>query len=184
MPVDQPTPAERALLTVIEARAEPGALSAVNVVLAQGRTFVPAAWPRGAPRRGLLGRCHPNALRIARLTGFAYVEGYASVRGTTHPHAWCAGPDGAALDPTWPDGTATAYLGVPMTTAFVRAFQQRTLTKTVFVGVLDAEVQAVRDATRIFTGGVPDWGLLDIGRPQPTPAIGRRRELLERFGSL
>ncbi|MFJ8477699.1 hypothetical protein [Kitasatospora sp. NPDC094011] len=175
MPADQPTRAERDLLSAIEARATPGTPSAPDAVLDQGRLFTPAPWPRGAPRRGTRERCHPNALRVAQLTGTAYVEGYAYADGTAWPHAWCAGPGGTVLDPTWPGGAATAYLGIPMTTQFVRAFQQRTTTKTAFVGVLDAEVQTVRDATRVFTDGIPVWGLLDLGRPLPEPVGPDRR---------
>ncbi|MFD7828481.1 hypothetical protein [Streptomyces sp. MJM8645] len=174
MPLEQhPNPAEHDLLAVIEAWAGSGSLSAPNVVLAQGRFFSPAPWPRRAPRRGLTGRCHPNALRIAQLTGTGYVEGFAFLAAgeTAMPHAWCSGPDGLVLDPTWPDHAATAYLGIPMAIAFVEVFQQRTLTKTAFVGVLDAKVQVARDALRIFTGGIPEHGLLDVGRPLPERAL-------------
>ncbi|MFI8459447.1 hypothetical protein [Kitasatospora sp. NPDC085464] len=52
---------------------------------------------------------------------------------------------------------------MPMTCGFVHAFQQRTLTKTFFRGVLDPAVQA-RDAERIFLGGVPLHGMLDCGQ--------------------
>ncbi len=80
-------------------------------------------------------------------------------------HAWCSASDGTVLDPAR-DSAALAYLGVPMSWEFVRAFQQRTLTKTWFRGVLDPAVQA-RDAERIFRSGVPLHGMLDCGRVPP-----------------
>ncbi|MET9403555.1 hypothetical protein [Kitasatospora sp. NPDC002965] len=173
MPVDHPTRADHDLMAAVENRVDPDALSAARVILAQGRLFTPARWPtRGAPRRGTAGRCHPNALRVARQVGAVYVEGFAYAAGAAYPHAWCARPDGTVLDPTWPDGAAAAYLGVPMTITFVKAFQQRTLTKTLFVGVFDEQVQAVRDAARIFTGGVPARALVDVGRALPVPVAG------------
>ncbi|MGW6916903.1 hypothetical protein ACWGB8_24210 [Kitasatospora sp. NPDC054939] len=169
MPVEHPSPSERALLAAVESLPDTGEWSCAWVTLAQGRLFTPRPWPAsGAPRRGAGGRSFPNALRVARQTNGAYVEGFSYADGTVRAHAWCVDRDGAVLDPTWPPGgSADAYLGVPMTPRFVEAFQQRTLTKTHFVGVLDAQVQAERDADRIRTDGIPDWALVDTGRPLP-----------------
>ncbi|MFI9162474.1 hypothetical protein [Kitasatospora aureofaciens] len=169
---------EYALFGAVTAMATTSVCPAARVVLAQGRLFTPAPWPRsGAPRRGASGRCHRNALRVARLLSGVYVEGYAlTAEGTARAHAWCATADGTVLDPAWPGGEARAYLGVPMATEFVLAFQQRTLTKTRFRGVLDEDVQA-RDAGRIYQAGVPLHGRLDVGRPHPLttaePGAGR-----------
>ncbi|MEV7930499.1 hypothetical protein [Kitasatospora sp. NPDC088779] len=159
---------ERALINAVEAMAATRSTrSAEHVVLDQGRLLTARPWPRrGAPRRGRPGQCHRNSLRVARITGGVYVEGYAlGPDGMARPHAWCVASDGAVLDPTWPGGRAHAYLGVPMSTEFVLAFQGRTLTRTCFRGVLDTEVQVTRDANRIFTAGVPSYGLIDVGRP-------------------
>ncbi|WBP91320.1 hypothetical protein [Kitasatospora cathayae] len=169
MPADLLTAHDHALVTAVTALATTPGSPAARIVLAQGRLLAPAPWPRsGAPRRGSCGQCHPNALRIAaRLPGAAYVEGYAlTADGTAQAHAWCATADGTALDPTRPEDPALAYLGVPMTPAFVLAFQKRTLTKTRFRGVLDPDVQA-RDAGRIYQAGVPTYGVLDVGRIPP-----------------
>ncbi|CAM5543791.1 hypothetical protein BOQ63_005505 (plasmid) [Streptomyces viridifaciens] len=103
---------------------------------------------------------------MARLLPGAYVEGYALAGdGTVQAHAWCSASDGTVLDPAR-DSAALAYLGVPMSWGFVRAFQQRTLTKTWFRGVLDQAVQA-RDAERILRSGVPLHGVLDCGHVPP-----------------
>ncbi|MFF2951484.1 hypothetical protein ACFVVU_09100 [Kitasatospora sp. NPDC057965] len=48
-------------------------------------------------------------------------------------------------------------------------FQQRTLIRTRFVGVLDDRVQTERDAGRIHSDGVPAAALLDIGAASPRP---------------
>ncbi|MEU6972786.1 hypothetical protein AB0A71_34745 [Kitasatospora aureofaciens] len=143
---------------------------AARVVLAQGRLLTPAPWPSsGAPRRGVGGRCHRDALRVARLLPGAYVEGFVLAPGSeVRAHAWCAAADGTVFDPASPDHPVLAYLGVPMDSEFVVAFQQRTRTKTCFRGVLDPEVQA-RDAHRIVQAGVPMRAIVNIGHILPTP---------------
>ncbi|CAM5668423.1 hypothetical protein BOQ63_000250 (plasmid) [Streptomyces viridifaciens] len=168
MPADLLTADECALVEAVAALTTGAVCPAAHVVLAQGRLFTPAPWPRsGAPRRGAPGRCHRNALRLARLLPGAYVEGYAlTTEGTVRAHAWCATGDGTVLDPAWSEGASRAYLGVPMAPEFVLAFQQRTLTKTRFLGVLDEDVQA-RDAGRIFQAGVPLYAMRDVGRIPP-----------------
>ena len=169
VPTDTVTCEDHALARAVEALAADDRPSAARVVIGQGRLFVPAPWPGcGVPRRGSIRQCHRNALRVARLLSVAYVEGFAYADGLVVPHAWAARGDGTVLDPTWPDGgCALAYLGVPMTAQFVAAFQSRTMTRTRFPGVLDAEVQALRDAVRIYTDGVPAYGRVRIGRPLP-----------------
>ncbi|MFJ2581163.1 hypothetical protein [Kitasatospora aureofaciens] len=167
MPADLLTTDEYALVTAVATLASTALSPAARVVLAQGRLLTPAPWPcSGAPRRGAPGRCHRNALRVARLLPGVYVEGYAlTADGMARAHAWCATADGIVLDP---DGMARAYLGVPMAPEFVCAVQQRTLTKTRFRGLLDVDVQA-RDAGRIFQGGVPLYAMRDVGRIPPDP---------------
>ncbi|MFD9061509.1 hypothetical protein ACFVZ3_08330 [Kitasatospora purpeofusca] len=164
-----PTRAERNLIAAVRTTSDPDERAAARVVLAQGRLFTPSPWPAaGVPRRGAPTRCFANALRVAQRAGGAYVEGFVLASGSLRRHAWCARADGAVLDPAWPRGEAApAYLGVPTAPWFVDAFQQRTLTKTRFVGVLDARVQAERDAGRIHCGGVPAAALLDLGTPLP-----------------
>ncbi|MFH9355383.1 hypothetical protein [Kitasatospora sp. NPDC017646] len=174
MSADLLTADEYALVDAVAALTTTTGCPAARVVLAQGRLLTPAPWPRsGAPRRGAPGRCHRTALRVARLLPGAYVEGYAlTAGGTVRAHAWCAAADGTVLDPAWSEGAGRAYLGVPMAPEFVLTFQQRTLTKTRFLGVLDEDVQA-RDAGRIFQAGVPLHGMLDVGRIPPDPFPGR-----------
>ncbi|MFF9645888.1 hypothetical protein [Kitasatospora aureofaciens] len=168
MPAELLTPHDHVLLAAVTSLATTTGSQAARVVLDQGRLFTPAPWPRsGAPRRGAPGRCHRNALRVARLLPGAYAEGYALAEdGTARAHAWCVDVEGNVLDPAWSDGPVLAYLGVPMAWEFVLAFQKRTLTKTHFRGVLDPLVQA-RDAERIFRSGVPLYGMRDVGRIPP-----------------
>ncbi|MFB7618308.1 hypothetical protein [Kitasatospora sp. NPDC056181] len=160
---------ERDLIAAARTTTDPDDRAAARIVLAQGRLFAPKPWPAtGAPRRGSPAHCFANAMRVAHRTGGAYVEGFVLAAGRLRRHAWCAQADGAVLDPTWPRGeTPQAYLGVPMAPWFVNTFQQRTLTKTCFPGVLDARVQAERDADRIYRDGVPAAALLDLGTPVP-----------------
>ncbi|WP_406085889.1 hypothetical protein [Kitasatospora purpeofusca] len=162
-----PTRAERDLIAAARTTTDPDERAAARILLAQGRLFTPGLWPAaGAPRRGAPAHCFANALRVAHRTGGAYVEGFVLAAGSLRRHAWCVRADGAVLDPTWPRGEAAqAYLGVPMAPWFVDAFQQRTLTKTCFLGVLDPRVQAERDAGRIYDAGVPALAVLDLGTP-------------------
>ncbi|WP_327075582.1 hypothetical protein OG196_43430 (plasmid) [Kitasatospora purpeofusca] len=171
MPTHTPTTAEQYLIAHLRAAVCPDDRPAVRVVLSQGRLFTPRPWPAsGAPRRGTPTRCFTNALRIAHRVGGAYVEGYVLTDGGIRRHAWSTDTHGAVLDPTHPrNEAAQAYLGVPIAPWFVNAFQQRTLTKTHFVGVLDTRVQTERDADRIHNNGIPPLALLDIGTAMPSP---------------
>ncbi|MER5354622.1 hypothetical protein ABT093_30360 [Kitasatospora sp. NPDC002551] len=164
-----PTCGELDLIVAARTTTDPDDGAAARIVLAQGRLFTPRPWPAtGAPRRGAPAHCFANALRVARRVGGGYVEGFVLAAGRLRHHAWCVRADGAVLDPTWPRGEAPqAYLGVPMAVWFVEAFQQRTLTKTRFAGLLDARVQAERDAGRIHRAGVPSAALLDLGAEVP-----------------
>ncbi|MEV7024876.1 hypothetical protein [Kitasatospora sp. NPDC093558] len=157
------------LLRALKSRAAGGGLSAEAVVLAQGRLQVPSGWPAGLPRRSDGGDCFRNAWRIAlKPAGLVYVEGFVlGEGGVVTRRAWCADEDGRALDPTWRDGRALAYVGVGMAAAWVAAVQQRTCTRTRFPGVLDAAVQHTRDADRVFTYGVPATALIPLGRELP-----------------
>ncbi|MGW2254707.1 hypothetical protein ACWCXH_31610 [Kitasatospora sp. NPDC001660] len=165
---------ERDLIVALRARASRHRLTAEAVVLAQGRLQDPFGWPPGMPRRSDGGDCFRNAWRIAlKPVGLAYVEGFVlGEDGAVTHRAWCADEGGRALDPTWRDGRALAYLGVGMAAAWVAAVQQRTCTRTRFPGVLDAAVQHTRDADRVLTYGVPASALIPLGRELPPSPAG------------
>ncbi|GGM81879.1 hypothetical protein GCM10012275_60590 [Longimycelium tulufanense] len=104
-------PAERTLIDSLRfadrqgrARLGADAVTWAGLLLAQGRLFTPAPWPGG--RRGQLGACFAGAIEHTRDTGRPLVIGMAAQPGDPFgtAHAWCAGTD----------GTATAYLGVPL----------------------------------------------------------------------
>jgi hypothetical protein len=92
------------------------------LVLAEGRWFtlaevdnVPDEW------RGPSSTCHLTAGRWSREAGVIYVEGWAATGVTRFglEHAWCARPgDPTAYDPTWPPGSATGYIGLPVTASW------------------------------------------------------------------
>ncbi|MGF1427510.1 hypothetical protein [Kitasatospora sp. LaBMicrA B282] len=169
---DGSTADEQHLLERLRDLAGEGLACSAAVVLDQGRLFTPGPWPGlGMPKRSPFGSCHRNALRVARSTGGAYVEGFALANGRVLPHAWCL-TAGQVLDATWPDGTAQALVGVAVTVAYVEAVQQRTCTRTAFPGILDTTLQWNRDAGRIFEYGIPDWALADTRHHPSTPKAG------------
>jgi hypothetical protein len=135
------------------------------LVLGQGRWFTPAPWPRGLAVRGRLRACFQAAERVAARTGLTYCEGFAlDDLGVVDVHAWCARPDGTAVDPTWPDGVGRAYLGVPLVAEFLATIRARTRTRP-GTSVFDHEVQAKKDDCRLLRDGVPDEAVAPIGRP-------------------
>lgn len=79
-------------------------------------------WHEAAPlpdeiRRGELGNCFANALRLANShRHLTYVEGYASSEFMPVQHAWCVDVDGTVIDPTWDDPQDRVYLGVEIDT--------------------------------------------------------------------
>ncbi|MEV7842040.1 hypothetical protein [Streptomyces albidoflavus] len=133
--------------------------------LAHGRLFTPTPWPGGANPPGELGRCFTEAVSWAWASdgALAYVEGVALDEwAREEPHAWCAGPDGAALDLTWPR-PGRAYLGLP-----VRAdAAQHIMSETSGPLLYRAEGLISTTAERWMRDGLPDGLLVDIGRPVP-----------------
>ncbi len=90
-----------------------------DLVLTHGRIYPPSPWGGGEqfPRR-----CYEAAHRLADERGWTYCEGYALVPSCAPfigiEHAWCLDDQGRVADPALPDGYATIYWGLPLTTAF------------------------------------------------------------------
>lgn len=86
--------------------------SMADFVLTHGRPYEVQELPKQY-RRMLLGHCYANATELARRHGLIYVEGYALAFFPTL-HAWCVEPGSdKVIDPTWEQGTGSAYFGVP-----------------------------------------------------------------------
>lgn len=118
------------------------------------RAVVPAAW-RQAP-----GRCYVAAATWAIGADLPYVEGWAATEGLGllgTEHAWVAGSDGAAWDPTWWPGEGTAYVGVPFTPAYRHAHLRPAL---LHPGGDGKGLALLRD-------GIPADALAEAGRPIP-----------------
>lgn len=82
-----------------------------DFVLQHGEWFEPSPYDgeKGAPRA-----CFGNAIGLAILRGYAYVEGWAIDPGLAQlaiHHAWNVTPDGKLADATWLN-SGRAYLGV------------------------------------------------------------------------
>lgn len=91
-----------------------GGRSLTHAFIAEyGRDFTPAKLPKGI-KRGKPKFCFMNAYRLADLTGFDYVEGYAMRPdlGIAMEHAWVADGSGNATDNTWDDPEKCSYRGV------------------------------------------------------------------------
>ncbi|MFI6883837.1 hypothetical protein [Streptosporangium canum] len=109
-----------------------------------------------------------DATRIAEAHDLIYVEGMALAAGLPvggFDHAWCVDArDGHhVIDPTLPDGWASAYVGVPLNGAYRRQQQGRRGGAAVFTvdsGGWQDNAVALRD-------GVPAAALLPVGRPLP-----------------
>lgn len=58
--------------------------------------------------------CYRNAAATAREHhGLVYAEGFACTRAAADipiAHAWCVGPDGTAIDPTWEHSAEVYYV--------------------------------------------------------------------------
>ena len=74
-------------------------------------------------------------------------------------HAWCTGADAYAIDPSLPDGTAVAYLGLPFATACRQA--QQAVRGTYAVLTVDTYGIFANDAA--LRDGLPPDALADLG---------------------
>lgn len=133
-----------------------------SLLLAHGRLFTPSPWPDGDPP-GEPGRCFIEALSWAceSVGALAYVEGVAAADlWREEPHAWCAGVDGTALDPTWPE-LGRAYLGLPVHADAARHIMGENGGPLLFAagGLISPA------AERWMRDGLPAGLLVDIGRP-------------------
>ncbi|WP_431676023.1 hypothetical protein [Kitasatospora sp. KL5] len=92
-----------------------------------GTVQPPALWP-GDREQWAPGRCFAAAIDYAEATGATYVEGFVLVPGLAawlvFDHAWYL-RDGAVADPSFPDGHAALYLGIPLAADYRRSEQAR-----------------------------------------------------------
>ncbi len=107
-------------------------------------------------KRGLPKSCYHNCQKLAfKHSDLVYVEGYAVAEGISLAiaHSWLMTSDGYAVDPTW-DTPGTAYLGIPLSTNWVKSF-------------LKARKQKGReDDLSIFDGNyIEQFSLLKEGLP-------------------
>ncbi|MFD4020608.1 hypothetical protein [Streptomyces sindenensis] len=133
-----------------------------ELLLAHGRLFTPTPWPGGGAPPGEPGHCFIEAVSWAWASedALAYVEGVAlDVRAHEQPHAWCAGPDGKALDLTWSD-PGRAYLGLPVRADTAR----RIMSETAGPLLYGAEGLVSPTAMQWMRDGLPDGLLVDVGR--------------------
>lgn len=129
--------------------------SVPHLLLEQGRLFTPA--PRAGDVPALpASLCYANAAMIARAyDGLIYAEGVALLadQPVQLEHAWCVQPDGTVADPTWDDGAAAAYLGLPITDVRLWPIDGQALL---------ADFARFRP---LLENGLPDGALARIGRP-------------------
>lgn len=128
-----------------------------ELLLAYGRLFTPAAViPDGEP-----GACYIAAAEHAIENELAYVEGLAAPPEfgglVSWEHAWCAGTDDRARDPSWPT-PGTAYLGIPLTVDYLHYRQQHHL----------GPVLWSPGVTALLRHGLPEHALTQAGRHLPT----------------
>lgn len=95
--------------------------SAAELLLAHGQGHRSPATETSRVTDGAAGACYETAFRLACAENLYYAEGYACPLAVGVPlmHAWCLDADGAVVDPTWPDASQTAYLGVVLDMAIV-----------------------------------------------------------------
>ncbi|MFB7031007.1 MULTISPECIES: hypothetical protein [unclassified Streptomyces] len=134
------------------------------LLLAHGRLFTPARWPGGAIP-GEPGQCFIESMIYAQGSGdaLAYVEGWAldpDNTGETIAHAWCAGPGGLLLDPTW-KAPGAAYVGLPVVPSVAAG-----LMSDCGGPLLHSASGLVSPVTeRWMREGIPEGVLVDVGRP-------------------
>jgi hypothetical protein len=90
------------------------------LVLDQGRLFLRDG-PVDDDERGHPSLRWENAATWSRAAGLIYVEGSAAIDLLPFgaEHAWCArAAQARAYDPTWPSGSATCYIGLPVDAAW------------------------------------------------------------------
>ncbi|MFF4392981.1 hypothetical protein ACFY0G_40605 [Streptomyces sp. NPDC001552] len=136
-----------------------------GLLLDRGRIFTPAPWPGGEEPPGEPGRCFIDSVSWAWAAGgaFAYVEGWAlDPWMQQEAHAWCAGTDGTALDPTWRT-PGRAYVGLP-----VEAEAAARIMSEAGGPLLHGRGGLISStAERWMRDGIPDGLLVDVGRPIP-----------------
>lgn len=134
-----------------------------GLLLEHGRLFTPAPLPVGTPP-GEPGRCYIESVSHAWASSgeLVYVEGWAWDLAWPMEHAWCAAPDGSALDLTW-HRPGRAYLGLP-----VRADRAATIMGAQTGPLLHGPGGLASDAAMSWLrDGIPPGLLADAGRPIP-----------------
>jgi hypothetical protein len=98
-----------------------------RLVVQHGRDYAPAVLPTGV-QRGRKMCSFANAFKLASATPhLVYVQGYGNLHGSDrwlYRHAWCAGPGGRVVDPTWgfPGGLPLALRGIELPLDLVESF--------------------------------------------------------------
>ncbi|MEU9663690.1 hypothetical protein [Streptomyces chartreusis] len=133
--------------------------SFADLVAAYGSFFDPAPWlDRGHQRPG---QCFAVASHWADEEGWAYVEGFAvapcAAPFTVFEHAWCVTDEGDVADPALPDGVATGYFGIPLTSDFRREQQRLRATRAVFTSDPSNPLAGFND--QILRQGLPRHAL-------------------------
>ncbi|MEV6527791.1 hypothetical protein AB0M43_38305 [Longispora sp. NPDC051575] len=128
------------------------------LLLAEGRLFTPGVGSTvDVPEhhQGATGTCYVSAALWSMASGLAYVEGYSSVfEPMPTEHAWCSGPAGRALDPTWTE-PGLAYIGLPVSAEYRRSCREVALLAPHPAGLA------------LLQYGLPDEIRADVGRPLP-----------------
>jgi len=145
---------------------------APDFVLRHGAWYSPAPWRREW-RQGLPKHCFGNALALAHVHGWRYVEGYALAPKLPLPilHAWNVTPAGEMADVTWRN-IGLAYLGVEFS-----AGRADDATWNGDASVLDDFRRGWPIFRQVWTGEPPglDWAPSEALR-MLTEALGKRPE--------
>lgn len=127
-----------------------------RMVLDRGRGYARRATPEQMAEAGVeIGpqkMCFQNSAEAAMGNpDLTYVEGWALAIIPIH-HAWCVDSSGLVYDPTWPDGTGSDYLGIPMQTQWLASHLARSRVYGVFDYTLPASQEILTSGT-IRTAG-------------------------------
>lgn len=98
-----------------------GQRNVYQFLLDLGEEYEGAPLPAGEPQ-GEVRQCFSNALTLAVLRGWVYVEGYAmSPVGLAVHHAWCVTDEESrtVIDPTWDHPEKCSYYGIQFQTEWV-----------------------------------------------------------------
>ncbi|MFF8847958.1 hypothetical protein ACF08N_35515 [Streptomyces sp. NPDC015127] len=133
--------------------------SFADLVTEYGSFFHPAPWPEGVPQTP--GQCFAAASHWSDKKGWVYVEGFVVVPSsapfTVFEHAWCLTDEGDVVDPALPNGVATGYFGIPLSSDFRREQQRHRATKAVFTSDPSNPLAGINE--QILCQGLPQHAL-------------------------